>query len=816
LGPIYLYSAYDYLKETQFSAQTVKKLVISVLSALLFMILLILPFTQKFNLLPVFQQFYNTLDSYAYGSVNAYNFFTFIGGNWQPLDTAFLGVQYTIWGIIFVLLIVAGSLYALFKTRNTWLIAAALYICMFMFSIKMHERYLFPALVFLLIAYFHNRDKRLLYLYGAFSATFFFNCADVLRMIKNGNQLSVIQNTAPVISFINLVLVVYLLYMLACKIKRNKTVSETGDGETWEVTATVEHGFFNLDAKPVEKNNAVSEELPPKPLAMTLHDYILLLSLILAYTILAFFRLGDTQAPQTVWTPAQGDVALLDLGEVKYISRFQFMMGARHDKPFMLYASQDGQVWDYDRQIPEASVFAWTDIPMDIEARYIEVIPFGEGLRIQEAVVRGAEGQILPIAYTSQNAAALTDEQSLVPEYADYLNGTYFDEIYHARTGYEFAYGLEVYENTHPPLGKDLIALSIRFFGMTPFAWRLPGVLFGIFMIPLLYFFAREVFASNRWAFFSAFIFTFDFMHFAQTRIATIDTYVTFFVIAMYFFMFKYTRALKREEIAIHWLGLCGACMGLAIASKWQGVYGALGLPVLFFPALYGLFKKHGVRNAAITLVCCAGFFIIIPIGIYMLSYIPFVLASGGGARTIWDNQQQMYWYHSTLVSEHAFASAWWQWPLIIRPIYYYANTVSDTLRQGISSFGNPAVWWGGIIATVYAVYTLRRRFDYTLVFLLVAYAAQYLPWVLVGRLTYIYHYFPSVPFVVMLIVYSLKNGVANPVNDPQNRRIVWVYAYAVLTAALFLLFYPVLSGLPFPVAFVHTFLRWLPGWVLM
>ena len=66
-------------------------------------------------------------------------------------------------------------------------------------------------------------------------------------------------------------------------------------------------------------------------------------------------------------------------------------------------------------------------------------------------------------------------------------------------------------------------------------------------------------------------LFAFDFMHFAQTRIATIDVYITFFVLLMYYFMYQYMETsfydtpLKKTWIP---LGACGLCMGLGVASN--------------------------------------------------------------------------------------------------------------------------------------------------------------------------------------------------------------------------------------------------------
>ncbi len=79
-------------------------------------------------------------------------------------------------------------------------------------------------------------------------------------------------------------------------------------------------------------------------------------------------------------------------------------------------------------------------------------------------------------------------------------------------------------------------------------------------------------------------------------------------------------------------------------------------------------------------------------------------------------------------------------------------------------------------------------------------------------RTTFIYHYFPSVPFVVLMIMYSFaqwKKKAARPAF------LAAVLLYGLLAVLLFLLFYPVLSGQPVEADFVARFLRWFPTWVL-
>src|SRR3989344_8746891 len=68
----------------------------------------------------------------------------------------------------------------------------------------------------------------------------------------------------------------------------------------------------------------------------------------------------------------------------------------------------------------------------------------------------------------------------------------YFDEVYHAFTAQAYAVGDPrgyewwnsapqgfAYEWLHPPLAKLIQAVSIVLLGDTPFAWRLPGAIFG-------------------------------------------------------------------------------------------------------------------------------------------------------------------------------------------------------------------------------------------------------------------------------------------------------------------------------------------------
>ena len=78
-----------------------------------------------------------------------------------------------------------------------------------------------------------------------------------------------------------------------------------------------------------------------------------------------------------------------------------------------------------------------------------------------------------------------------------------------------------------------------------------------------------------------------------------------------------------------------------------------------------------------------------------------------------------------------------------------------------------------------------------------------------ISRLTFEYHYFPSAVFLLLALCYIW--------NETREREL-WrwkrgMYVFTGLSVALFVLFYPVLSGLRVPGWYCDYFLRWIPSW---
>jgi len=548
---------------------------------------------------------------------------------------------------------------------------------------------------------------------------------------------------------------------------------------------------------------------------------ILLCALLMAvFAAVAFYNLGDVNYPQTEYFAGTEPVTV-DFGEPVDLQYVIYMYGGKLDTGFRLH-SWDG-VGDVELQYEERNNarFHWMGYPFQAVTRYAVFEPNAPGVSILEIGFYDENGLVAPVDYT-EGAEFMFDEQYLLPEKnPSYFDDIIFDEIFYATTAYDFMHGFPPFEWTHPPLGKSIIALGIKTLGMTPFGWRFMSALFGVLMIIPIYALGRRLFESRWLAFIAAFAFTFDFMHFVQARIGTIDIFLVTFITFMYLFMYEYIRGKPENRLSTKSLinlGLSGVFMGLAMSVKWSAAFAVIGVLVLFAlswfdtlshysdPDNEGSFSKDWVR----TMMYGVLFFIAVPAVIYLLSFIPYARATGlswpGG---IIKEQKYMLDFHMNMAEDNDFQSSWWTWPLNLKPINYYRYIVGEREHMGVHTFGNPALWWGGLLALVWATKRWIADKDRTARFLCIAWVSQILPWALVSRSSYIYHYFPCVPFLALTAAYFIKTR-------EKKQKVWYALGFCALVLVMFVMFYPVLSGVFTADQDYVTWLQWLPGWEFM
>lgn len=572
-------------------------------------------------------------------------------------------------------------------------------------------------------------------------------------------------------------------------------------------------------------------EREPGGASIDRRDVMIMTLLFVGYLLVALYNLGSFNVPHTVWKPLQdGEMFDINLGREVDIDRIYYYCGineSRYDnaKFFVLYEKKGQFYLLTDIEKNNSEIWKYNEVSVRTSRFKIVANPPGGALNEMVVVEKGSQTPFTPIKLENGGSSGpekLFDEQSTFEYVPSFKSGFYFDEIYHARTAYEQLQRMEQYENTHPPLGKLFIAGGIALFGMNPFGWRIAGTLFGAAMLPVMYLFGKKMFRGRFFAFCAAYLIMMDFMHFTLSRIAVIDVYGTFFIILMFYFMYDfYVKSSGSVDPAktLLPLFLCGLCFGLGAACKWISLYAGAGLAFLVFLQIYRHYREtlHSIKKLVYlrlyllpVVSFCLLFFLVIPSALYLLSYIPFVLIKGQnyGLLDILKNQRDMFDYHSQLKATHPFSSPWWSWPLNLRPIWLYTGVDLPAGQvSSIASFGNPAIWWAGIPAVLAAAVIAAVRRDRGMTVIFTGLACQYLPWALVPRVAFIYHFFSVVPFMVLSQVYVIKAAM-----EKWPRARYATYAYLCLTGVLFIVFYPVLSGLQLPETYIDR-LRWLESW---
>lgn len=552
---------------------------------------------------------------------------------------------------------------------------------------------------------------------------------------------------------------------------------------------------------------------------LTARDFFCMAAFTLIFGLCIFYRLGSLHTPETFETIKVGEVGeneiVLQFDGEQPISGISVYLGykGKREISFSVY-DRSTDTWEIVKsRYSVESAFCWNDVEIDRTVSSLGMVLMEDKAQIMEIVCLDDAGEpVLP-----DNAAdypQLFDEQELFIREPTYYDETMFDEVYHGRTAYEFLHGLSIYENTHPPLGKSIISIGIALFGMNPFGWRFMCALFGTLLIPLMYLFARKILCRTDVACLSAVLSGTAFMNTTLSRIATIDILVAFFSMLMFFCMYGYIQALSENKPMWQqrlWLLSGGISMGLAVAIKWTGVYAAAGIAVLFFwfllehiGGIKGI-KEH--RSFLVkTGLWCVLCFIVIPFGIYTLSYLPFVKVypDKGLFGHMIANAALMLSYHSSCVFDHPYSSEWYQWlygskPLADSRVYFADGTVSVVM-----TFLNPLLAVGGLIALLHQFYLWKRKHCRRALFLIIAYASMLLPWLFVHRTVFVYQYFIS----SLILVPMIGNSVS--VSRHRKRNILVLSGISI---ALYVLYYPVLTGQSIRVDFVNQVLEVLADW---
>ena len=154
-----------------------------------------LPYILQYNIGFLKDSFLGTTDHFPFASVNGFNFFTLIGLNWEKDSLPGLfGWSHFTWGMVLLTTVVVLGLvfyWLLPKNYNAKAMLIGLFVTMgvFTFTVRMHERYLFPAIIMALIVAAHDNSRYMMYVYYLITATSFYNSIAVLGRYIGGPNI---------------------------------------------------------------------------------------------------------------------------------------------------------------------------------------------------------------------------------------------------------------------------------------------------------------------------------------------------------------------------------------------------------------------------------------------------------------------------------------------------------------------------------------------------------------------------------------------------------------------------------------------------
>ena len=445
--------------------------------------------------------------------------------------------------------------------------------------------------------------------------------------------------------------------------------------------------------------------------------------------------------------------------------------------------------------------------------------------------------------------------------FLSYIPQVVFDEVHFGKFISSYCCTHQRFFDIHPPVGKLIIAagaylsgynglFSFEFIGQ-PFAGvpiagiRLVPALFGVLLSGVIYSLLRLIGVSRQFAALGGIAIALDNALIAESRFVLMDNIL---LVMTFGALAAGIASVKKEFQKFSWwfIMLAGVLAGASMGIKFTGAL-AGGLVVLVF--LVEMFKSFlplakgeaegvllsrrtspdpsfvrrgnvGIWLLKIFVFACTA------LVIYLAAWaLHFSLLTLPGSGDVWgipagnfmqdliSVHQQMISANYNLTAGHPYGSAWWTWPFMVRPIFYWQGTTGN---QFVYLLGNPAVWWGSlfffsmalIALCVSLLYKHTRSIGsgtYGFIWIMViGYLWAYVPLMRVPRVLFLYHYLTPLIFSIIIAIWWVDRMVA--------RRTKFFVVAALCIVAGFVYVSPLTYGYPLP-QFWQSALFSIPTW---
>ena len=417
-----------------------------------------------------------------------------------------------------------------------------------------------------------------------------------------------------------------------------------------------------------------------------------------------------------------------------------------------------------------------------------------------------------------------------------------FDEVYYVSFAADILHNQSFFDS-HPPLGKYLIAAGItvfqsiqQFLGLTdrslaglihnPISYRWLNAAMGT-VIPLLsgwlaWEWGRGYLQRRRQVFslVAALLVSLDGLLLVESRLALLHMALVIFGLIG---LIAWERSHHSPTPAL-WRLLAGVVLGASANVKWNGAGYLLALWLLEAYRSLRDRSQHLPRVGTRPWLWLG----IVPCVSYMLCWLPYLDLTG---HTLWNIHQYLWQYHTQIDVVHPYESAWYTWPLMVRPIAYFYQglvgneplsigppTPSPTKAIAVYGMDNPFLLWLGTIATT--LLFVRQGIRFRIIrnelfpllsppkYLLVTYLANWLPWAVIGRSTFFYHYLSSALMATLGLAWLVSQWL---VSDRPSWR-WWGWSMLGIVVAGFLFWLPLWIGWPLPIEILQK-RWWVSSW---
>ena len=197
-----------------------------------------------------------------------------------------------------------------------------------------------------------------------------------------------------------------------------------------------------------------------------------------------------------------------------------------------------------------------------------------------------------------------------------------------------------------------------------------------------------------------------------------------------------------------------------------------------------------------------------------------------------------MFSFHSgssAVIAHTIWDNAWWSWPFVLKPHWIDVWYLPDGTVSTINLLGNLAVWWGGFACIILLIekalplkaifFKLREKltrteaastatgkphkWDLAAIFIVTIFFFQWLPYALISRITYIYHFYINVPIICLASAYFI-----NKIWNKKYGKVAAI-AYFAVVVAVFVVFYAVISGMPTTRAWIDSLKLFGNSWLM-